>query len=182
VITVGGTAIVFIAIALVLHERRSTVTPSTQPAFTLQAGKPFVFELGRGSGLGGLDIVEVHETGVVRLQRGTHPPLVESTSLNLTPAQVTELVMLVNDQPLTRLGAVYDGKISDGTQWVLWIRQGPFVKSVYFNNAFPGEITTVADRLDATLQAAGLQRAKWSAVPGTAGRDYEKALWSRVAP
>lgn len=180
VLTFGVLAIVCAASVSFFIRDRTAVTPSTQPAFVLDPGKPFVFELGRGSGWHGLDIVEVRETGVVRLQRGENRPQAQSTSLNLSPAQVAELVTLINRKGLTDLGAVYDGHTNDGTQWVLWIRQGSSEKSVYFNNAFPSAITTVADQLDSLLQSAGLPQAKWSAVPGTAGRDYQMALWNRV--
>jgi hypothetical protein len=180
VFTLGGIAIIIIVFAVYFFRDRTAVTPSTQPAFVVDPGKPFIFELGRGSGWGGLDIVEIRETGVVRLQRAENRPQAESTTLNLTRAQVKELVSLINEEELTRLGAVYDGHINDGTQWVLWIRQGSSEKAVYFDNAFPRDVTTVADRIDAMLQAAGLPRATWAAVPGTAGRDYQMALWNRT--
>jgi hypothetical protein len=143
--------------------RPQAVEPDTRPAFVLDASKPFVIELGRGSGLYGLDVIKVRETGTVELHRITGGQDVETGSLKLSAGDVGKLVRLVNDQQLTGMGRAYsDPKVADGTQWVLWIQQTPSEKSVYFNNSFPGQITTFADRLDALLQGAGLSTVSWS--------------------
>ena len=158
------------------------VEPDTRPAFVLDASKPFVIEFGRGSGQEGLGVVKVTETGEVALHRIADGARIESASLRLSDAQVRELTSVVNSSQLTRMGRSYSTDIQDGTQWVLWIQQSPLEKSIYFNNAFPQDITAFADRLDAMLQQAGLSAASWTAVPEKQGRDEQDALWARIQP
>jgi hypothetical protein len=161
--------------------RPTVVEPDTRPAFALDVSKPFVIELGRGSGLSGLNVVKVSETGVVELHRIAGGANLETTSLRLSDARVKELANLVNSRRLTGMGRSYsDPRVADGTQWVLWIQQLPSEKSIYFNNAFPGEITGFADRLDALLQEASMANASWTPVPEKQGRDEQAALWARI--
>lgn len=150
-----------------------------RPAFVLDAAKPFVIELGRGSGWDGLDIIKVNETGAVKVFRRTNGQDGESTSLQLSSADMATLVDLVNTNQLTSMGRMYsDPSISDGTQWVLWIEQSPSAKSIYFNNAFPSQIMAYSNRLDSMLQKSGLNTAIWSSMPRHF--EIESALWSRI--
>lgn len=158
------------------------VEPDSRPAFALNASKPFVIELGRGSGLFGLDVVKVTETGEVQLHRIAGGANVETASLRLSDVRIRELADAVNSLRLTDMGRSYSTEIQDGTQWVLWIQQSPAEKSVYFNNAFPKEITAFAGRLDAMLQEAGLNGAAWTPVPEKEGRAEQDALWARIEP
>jgi len=161
----------------------SKVESDTRPAFTLDASKPFVIELGRGSGWHGLDIVTVNQTGAVELRRIASDGSVEGASLQLSGSQVKELVDLVNSSHLTAMGRSYsDPNVEDGTQWVLWIQQSPSEKSIYFNNSFPGKITGFADQLDAELQKAGLSGVSWTPVAKQQAADEQKALWARIEP
>lgn len=161
----------------------TVVEPDTRPAFVLDASKPFVIELGRGSGLHGLDVTKVSETGAVELHRIAGGQNVETATLRLSDVQVKELVDLINSQRLTSMGRSYTAPgVADGTQWVLWVRQAPSEKSIYFNNAFPNEITSFAGRLDALLQGAGSGTASWTPVPEQQGIDQQAALWARIQP
>jgi hypothetical protein len=161
--------------------RARTVEPDTRPAFALDASKPFVIELGRGSGLDRLDIIKVDQTGAVEVSRVAGRPNAESASLRLSSADVARLVGLVNTNQLTSMGRAYsDPRIADGTQWVLWIEQSPSEKSIYFNNSFPIQITTFANGLDTLLQKAGLNNLKWNPVSKQKGMDQQTALWARI--
>jgi hypothetical protein len=173
------TLLIFAALLLGCDSR--TVESDPRPAFTLDASKPFVIELGRGSGWHGLDIVKVDQTGTVQLSRIEGRPNAETASLKLSSADLAALVGLVNTNQLTSMGRTYsDPRVADGTQWVLWIEQSSFQKSIYFNNSFPGKITTFADGLDALLQKSGLSAAKWSPLPAQQAKDQQKALWARI--
>jgi hypothetical protein len=173
------TTLLILAVMLLGCDRR-TVEPDTRPAFVLDPAKPFVIEFGRGSGLHGLDIIKVDQTGAVELSRVTGGQNVESASLRLSSADVRALVQLVNTNQLTSMGRTYsDPGVADGTQWVLWIEQAPSQKAVYFNNSFPSQITAYANGLDALLQKAGLNAAKWTPVPKQQGIDQQNALWAR---
>jgi ankyrin repeat protein len=63
---------------------RQQVEPDTRPAFVLDASKPFVIQLGRGSGLFGLDIVKIDQTGVVDRPLNVDRDSVESSMLART--------------------------------------------------------------------------------------------------
>jgi len=161
--------------------RPTVVEPDTRPAFVLDASKPFVIELGRGSGMYGLDVVKISQTGAVELQRIVGGQHVERASVQLSGAALTELVDRVNSRRMTSMGRSYsDPGMADGTQWVLWVQQVPLEKSIYFNNAFPGEITGFASRLDALLQNAGVNKASWTPLPKQQGIDEQVALWARI--
>ncbi|HEV2296737.1 MAG TPA: hypothetical protein VGR35_23045 [Tepidisphaeraceae bacterium] len=163
--------------------RTEVVEPDTRPTFVLDASKPFVIEFGRGSGQHGLDIVKVNETGAVQLSRIEGRPNAEFASLQLSSTDVATLVGLVNTNQLTSMGRMYsDPRMADGTQWVLWIEQSPFQKSIYFNNFFPDEITAFESGLDALLQKAGSGTAMWSPLPRQQAMDQQKALWGRIEP
>jgi hypothetical protein len=164
-------------------KRSTAVEPDTRPAFDLDPSRPFTIELGCGSGLYGLDVTKVSETGAVELHRIAGGQIVERATLRLSNAQVRELVDVVNSRRLTSMGRSYmDPGVADGTQWVLWIEQASSEKSIYFNNAFPEEITGFGDQLDRLLQAAGVGTASWTPVPRQQGIDQQAALWDRIRP
>lgn len=155
--------------------------PSPRSSFVLDASKPFIVELGRGSGWRGLDIVRIDQTGSVELQRVKQDASIESAALRLSAAGIKKVVDLINARQLTSMAHTYsDPGIADGTQWVLWIQQSPEDKSIFFNNAFPKQITAFAGDLDALLQTAGAGKAIWSAVPRQRTMDQQLALWDRI--
>src|SRR5687767_12389306 len=135
------------------------VEKDDRPAFTIDRAQPFRLEFGRGSGWHGLDTVKLDETGrfVVHRMKSTRQDDVnvlswEGATLQWPREAVAEVLKSVESNGLMRLHRVYhDPDIADGTQWVLWIKQGEREKSVYFNNSFPAEITRFAEQLDATL-------------------------------
>jgi hypothetical protein len=156
------------------------VKPDTRPAFALDASKPFVIELGRGGGLGGLDIARFDSTGAAEFHRAAARQDAEVTTLRLSPVDVKGLIDLANRLHLTGMGRSYSGGFIDGTQWLLRIEQGQMEKAVIFDNWFPTEIRQFAAALDAALTRAGLSIATWRAVPRRQEADYQKALWDRI--
>jgi len=105
----------------------------------------------------------------------------EVATLQLPPEALAEVLKAVESNNLMGLHkAYYDEKIADGTQWVLWIRQGEREKSVYFNNSFPREITAFAEQMDAILSRAGLDKVVWQPVPERESRQHERELWDSI--
>ncbi|HEX2751482.1 MAG TPA: hypothetical protein VHM91_25960 [Verrucomicrobiales bacterium] len=178
------------------------IEPDTRPAFTVDPAKPFVVELGRGGGMDGLEIIRVDGSGHARMQRfatrqhadGGYYYSRESASLHLPAARTKKLTEIVNSLRLTEMGRSYSRPdIADGSQWILWIQQSPFEKSIYCNNAFPADIREFAERLDHLIEQAGLfvtswlpvqsggfPASWWMPVPGR-GEDYEeRLLWHRI--
>lgn len=158
----------------------ATVKPDTRPAFALDPSKPFVVELGRGSGRSGLYVVRFDESGAAELHQYSNGPGAQEVSLRLPPADVKALTDLANQERLTGMGRSYSTGVMDGTQWVLWIQQGASEKSVYFDNSFPAPIGRFADALDAAVTRAGLGTAAWRAVPRQVEEGRQRALWKRI--
>lgn len=157
------------------------ITPDPRPAFVLDSTKPFVIEIGQGSGLDGLDIIRVEDSGMVLLTRFVSQLKPESASLQLSKPELVSLVSLVNKLQLTDMGRVYsDPRIVDGTQWVLWIEQLPSQKAIYFNNAFPEPIIAFVSELSTMLDAAGASTVTWQVMPADEANQQQSKLWSRI--
>jgi hypothetical protein len=166
-----------IAVALVVVGCSGRVERDDRPAFTIDRTQPFWLEFGRGSGWHGLDTIKLDQTGRVVLHRITSRMSWEVATLQLSPEALAEALNAVESNGLMRLHKAYYADIHDGTQWVLWIKQGEREKSVYFNNSFPAAITRFAEQLDAILARGGLDKAGWQPVPDREARQHEKELW-----
>ena len=141
-----------------------------RPAFTIDRAKPFWLEIGRGGYRGGLDTIKIDQTGKVLLHRtsrrkkqdGSDDLICEVATLQLSPEALVEVLKSVDANNLMALAkAYYVAGIADGTQWILWIRQGEQEKAVYCDNSFPKAITEFAEQFDALLGRAGLDNATW---------------------
>ncbi len=157
------------------------------PAFTIDHTQPFWLEFGRGSGWHGLHTVKIDQTGRAVLHRMKSERERDVTVLSwevailqLSPEEVTEVLKAVESNDLMELRKEYHENIHDGTQWVLWIKQGEQEKSVYFNNNFPRRIKAFAEQLDAILARAGLDKATWQPVPERESRQHERDLWDSI--
>lgn len=155
--------------------------------FGIDRSQPFWVEFGRGSGWHGLNTVKIDQTGrvVVHQMRSEQQENVirtrwEVATLQVPAETVAEVVGAVESHHLMALHKAYHEDIADGTQWVLWIKQGEREKSVYFNNNFPREITAFASQLDAILTHAGLSAAVWQPVPDQDARQHERELWDSI--
>jgi hypothetical protein len=158
-----------------------------RPAFTIDHTQPFWLEFGRGSGWHGLDTVKIDQTGRAVLHRMKSERKEDVTVLSweaatvqLSPEALAEVLKAVESNGLMGLRKAYHEDIHDGTQWVLWLRQGEREKSVYFNNSFPRAITTFAEQLDAILARAGYSTVKWQQVPESKSRQHERELWDSI--
>jgi hypothetical protein len=173
-----------IAMALVTIGCSSWVGRNDQPAFSIDPTQPFRLEFGRGSGRDGLETVRVNPDGRVvlyRLKQGQQEYAWETSTLQLSPETLTKVLQAVEANGLTQLQPTYQNpKIADGTQWVLWIKQGEREKAVYFNNSFPPQITHFAKQLDSMLLAAGLDKATWQLVPANEPRRHDHELWESI--
>ena len=157
------------------------------PILRIDAAQPFQVEFGRGSGWEGLDTIKLDEKGVVVLHRmkpeteGDPGGLRwETATLQLRPAALGEVLKAVESNGLMEMRKAYHEDIADGTQWVLWIKQGEWEKAVYFNNKFPRKIVRFAERLDAILSEANLDEAAWRPVPAGESHRHERDLWDSI--
>jgi hypothetical protein len=150
------------------------------PSFTIDHTQPFWLEFGRGSGWHGLDTVKIDQTGLAVLHRMTSQQQWEVATLQLPSQEVDEVLKAVETNGLMELRKAYHQDIADGTQWVLWIKQGEREKSVYFDNNFPTAITKFAEQLDAILSRSGLDKVTWRPIPDRESRRHEKELWDSI--
>ncbi len=165
----------------------SRIVEDASPRFTIDAGKPWKIEFGRGSGWEGLDTVKLTDDGKVVLHRqtwqadnGIRSAKWETAQLALPRDAVASILATVSKTRLLDLHREYHANVADGTQWVLWITQGRNAKSVYFNNHFPNEILQFASLLDEVLVQNGIQAVKWDPVPAGMERQHERQLWDSI--
>jgi len=158
-----------------------------RPAFAIDSAQPFHIEFGRGSGWHGLDTVKLDQTGRVVLHRCRYERrpdairgFLETTTLQLSPEALAEVLKSVESNNLLGLSKKYTTNINDGTQWILWVKQGEHEMSVYCDNSFPYAISSFADELDAVLDRAAIAKATWVPVPPSESRDHENALWDSI--
>ena len=176
-----------IVIACTVVGCSGSVERDDRPAFTVDPGQPFRLEFGRGSGWHGLNTVKLDHTGRVVLHRLKSERREDVTilswevaTLQLSPEVLAEVLKAVESNNLMGLHKAYHEDIADGTQWVLWIKQGEGEKSVYFNNSFPKAIRAFAEQLDAVLARAGLGTAAWQPVPDRESGQHERELWDSI--
>jgi hypothetical protein len=151
----------------------------------LDPERPYIIQFGRGSGWHGLDAFKICDDGTVRLHRLAGPEdtargFWETATLKLRNESLREVLHAVEKNRLLGLKKAYHGNVVDGTQWVLWIKQGEKETAVYFNNNFPGEIVGFADTLDKVLAENGLEKAAWKRVGGPNQREHKRALWDSI--
>jgi hypothetical protein len=165
----------------------SEVKKDDRPPFRLDPTQPYRIEFGRGSGRDGLNTVKVSHDGRVTLHRVRYfreeqvlEHRWEASACNLTPAQLEKLLRSVEANGLLDMHRAYHAKIADGTQWVLWIQQGPNQKSVYFNNHFPRQILRFASQLDGVLSEAGEDKLEWQTVSPEEAWQHDRELWDSL--
>ena len=176
-----------IAIAYAVAGCSGSVEKDDRPPFTIDRTQPFRLEFGRGSGWHGLNTIKIDRTGraVLHRQKAEYRKDVTVTSwefatLQLSPEALAEVLQAVESNNLMRLHKAYHEDIADGTQWVLWIKQGEQEKSVYFDNSFPRAITDFAEQLDAILTRDGSDKVTWQPVPERESGQHDRDLWDSI--
>jgi hypothetical protein len=147
-----------------------------RPSFDVDPAQPFVVSLGRGSGWHGLRVVKIQQDGTAIVHR-LRPA--QSTTLMIGEDGVADVLRSVSENGLIEMQRAYhDDAIIDGTQWVLLVKQGEAVKSIYFNNYFPRRITAFAQDVEDVLARSGLAQAEW--VPDKEAGAHQKELWDSL--
>jgi hypothetical protein len=142
---------------------------------------PYWVKFGRGSGRCGLDTVKVTEDGTAILHRRAHSGGGwETATLRMTAASLDRVAHAIKDNRLFGLQEAYHGGVADGTQWVLWLKQGQQEKAVYFDNHFPDEVLRFADDLDLALAESGLEMEAWRGIGDAVAREHQRDLWDTI--
>jgi hypothetical protein len=165
----------------------SIVVKDDRPAFSIDPNNAWVIEFGRGSGWQGLNTAKLDQDGHLllhrlRMERQGNPFISgwETTTAELPSGAVAEVLESVKANRLMELDKAYHAAVCDGTQWVLWIRQGEREKAVYFDNHFPTPIVRFAERFDAIVSGSVGPALRWQAVPSARVRDHERELWESI--
>jgi hypothetical protein len=154
--------------------RRTVSDPAGSLPFDI--AQPFKIDFGRGSGMHGLDTIAIAQDGQTSLCRSLPDGSWEHSSLRLSPERIRAVARAVARHNLPRLARAYHANVADGTQWVLWIRQGQRQKATYFDNNFPTSIRGFSSELDRILQSAGYNTLHWQ--PSKTRADKE--LWNSI--
>lgn len=150
---------------------------------------PFTIELGRGSGMYGLDTIRISSDEGARLYRSeTFTPkhsrfrsqIWYSAQLELPKPAIASIASAISEHKIMGLDRKYHANIDDGTQWVLRIVQGESQKAIYFNNRFPEEVKRLATIIDQTFDKNGLAKVKWSEEPAMVAGQHDAELWQSL--
>ncbi len=163
------------------------VVKDDRAPFRLDSGEPWRIEFGRGSGWHGLDTIQLDQSGRAVFHRLKYERAGDVTVLSwetatapFPPDAVAKVLDAVRTARLVELDKAYHADVCDGTQWVLWARQGDREKVVYFDNHFPEPIVRFAEQLDAIVSGSIGPGLKWRAVPSAWSRDHERELWESI--
>ena len=163
------------------------VVPDDRPVFHIDPDRPWRIDLGRGSGMDGLDTVTLDQSGRVRLYQHTEAWLHNEIGLpwetaegRISPDAVAAVLAAAASNRLTELQHKYLTNVCDGTQWILRVRQGENEKAVYFDTHFPDAVLRFAAKLDEIVAAdvgAGL---RWRPVLGVDRPGPQRELWESI--
>lgn len=159
----------------------SKTVPAKAPPFKIDPAEDFHIELGRGSGMDGLETVALERNGQVVLHRlkDEIKGRWQKAAATLDRAAMDRVLAAVESNKIMEMAAAYhNDEVQDGTQWILWIRQGESSKAIYFNNHFPEGIRNFAKAIDTEIKRAAIPEAKWEG--DAKPRGHEKALWENI--
>lgn len=132
----------------------------------------------------GLDTVVIDQDGSLVLHRRKWETDSgagwETASAQLPRESVAGIRKAIEANDLLGLAKAYHADVFDGTQWVLWIRQGSHEKAVYFNNHFPDSILRFADRLDEIVARSAGPNLRWQAVRAFELGEHQRGLWDSI--
>jgi hypothetical protein len=138
----------------------------------------FVFTMGVGSGMYGLDVFRVDASGDASYVFSTDRDAWWAVEFKATAAEVVKLRQLLVDIEFANLASGYHGDVCDGTQWCIRLDVAGITKRVYCNNYFPGATQKLANAISRELlpaHEAELKKARriWESSAKTAAAD----LW-----
>lgn len=154
--------------------------PAKTAPFEIDPSAEFHFAFGQGSGMDGLDTLQFGRDGIVTLHRNTSKGRWQTATITLDSNSIRRILQTLETENIMGMSAKYHADVSDGSQWILWITQGPRSKAIYFDNYFPQGIRRLAKVLDRELAAAGIATLKWKRVPKKESRLHEASLWNSI--
>jgi|ERR1043165_2730444 hypothetical protein len=138
----------------------------------------FLFSMGVGSGLSGLDVLRVNQTGTASYTFRTSEEDCWTVTFQVSEPVVTKLRQTLVQMKYLELKRSYHAAVIDGTQWCIRLEVDGISKAVYCDNYFPAVVGQLAEFVrDEILHPneKKIMRA-WKIRP-KAARDSAKDLW-----
>ena len=142
------------------------------------SSQPFRISLGRGTGMHGLETIEIDENLNAELYRQTDNGW-ETCVVELTIEEWGAVSDSIAEHDLYALDRAYHAKVADGTQWILWVRQNGNAKTVYCNNYFPDPLRSFARDIDSLFDIDD-DLLEWTAVPFNLAGDHDETIWDAI--
>jgi hypothetical protein len=114
----------------------------------------FLFTMGVGSGMYGLDVFRVDATGNATYVFSTGHDHWWMRDFRMAPEQVAKLRRLLVDVDYRTMARAYYADVADGTQWGIRVDVNGSTKQVYCNNYFPEAAERLADTVRKDLLPA----------------------------
>ena len=154
--------------------------PARGDVFEIDRLKNFHFELGRGSGLYGLNTIVFNGAGEVVLHKLCECSVWHTTTVKLKDGFVEHILEVIRHEKIMNMPEAFHSGTADGTQWVLWISQGSNSKTIYCDNYFPDGIRHLAETIDFCVSASGVNSKPWISLPFSESRLHDKDLWNSI--
>jgi hypothetical protein len=166
----------------------ATVTRTKRLSFRIDRTRPWIIDLGRGSGRYGLETIRVDQDGRVEMCSMTTPEAGdpnrfgwEKAVAQLPAEAVKRLLDAVEENRLLEMQASYCAAgVCDGTQWTLWIRQGNRERAICCDNYFPAPIRRFAQELDEIIAETVGPNLRGERIPPGGDRNHERELWDSL--
>jgi hypothetical protein len=117
-------------------------------------GRDFVFTMGVGSGMHGLNVFRVDATGNATYVFSTGYGDWWKRDFRMPPSEVATLRRLLVEVDYASMGRAYHADIWDGTQWCIRVDVNGAARQVYCDNYFPDAAKRLADAVRDELLAA----------------------------
>ena len=138
----------------------------------------FVFSMGVGSGMYGLDVFRVDANGNANYVFTTGYGVWWQRVFRMSPVQVAKLRRLLIDVDYGSLARAYHADVCDGTQWCIRVDVNGATKQVYCNNYFPEAAERLAETVgNDLLPAHDGELRKARRILHSTARTFAAPLW-----
>jgi hypothetical protein len=155
-------------------------SPSRLRSEHILGAEGFVFTMGVGSGLSGLDVFRVDAAGnaVYVFATGDSHGDWWRAEFTVAAPMVTHLRKLLVEIDYPSLKRAYHANVADGTQWCIRVDCAGIVKKMYCNNYFPAAAMRLAAAVGGEiLPAHGPEIQKARRIWQATARSAAKGLW-----
>jgi hypothetical protein len=137
----------------------------------------FVFTMGVGSGLNGLDVFRVDARGNAIYVFSTGDDVWWRRDFRIPPAEIAGLRRLLVEVDFASLERAYHANAVDGTQWCIRVELSGSAKRVYCNNYFPEAAKQLADAVGKLLPAHDGELREARRIFQSTARTFAAPLW-----